>query len=657
MTGDFDFTEFLSIGDFDIIIGGIGELAARLPDAMRTEKAALFHYVQADHDSYYLLSHHDIYDLAGWRHDLGQMRSLIETMPTALTVGMAPEENVHDLVQRISASVTPTVVIRSDAVAGVLAGNLADELRSAHPDEVVRIDEDERPGYGDPVIRRTPHLDAPDTLPTGGGSVIRVAVRIDEQAMAEEEYGTDVVIEAPESVRQVTVQVELVASSHFAIDGPAEQNIVIYRDQPTAGPASFVVTVVGNPPRRPAGMLALIKYRGRPCGHVSRAWDWSAGRPEAPPLPGYAVAAASLPIHVDTIRPEITVTITAPVADGQHFFCGVQTSLVAGYESRPSQEFGLPMNAATFVTNALTGVIDGTATPRKRRRNLTEVGYRFWKAAPPNFQEMMWAIFDAGATPASLYIATAEPNLPWELMIPHRNIGGVFQERKPLGLEFAIGRWTRGDAASPPQRMPLRNSFVVAPRYQSTRVLMSAEDEVAFVMGHLNGSRIVPATVDDLDEHFATNWASLLHFVCHGAAENGSDPAIYLDEDEPLRSDGLFPLSGFKTLCRRRAPVVFLNACEAGLTVPALVGSAGFPAAFGDLGARAIVAPLWPVDDRLAHQVAMELYERALSPDAPPVAEILRQIRVEAYEKDDADTYAAYAFYGDPLATLEMVPA
>ena len=49
------------------------------------------------------------------------------------------------------------------------------------------------------------------------------------------------------------------------------------------------------------------------------------------------------------------------------------------------------------------------------------------------------------------------------------------------------------------------------------------------------------------------------------------------------------------------------------------------------------------------------IYEEALRPGAKPVAEILRSIRARAYAEDDADTYAAYSFFGDPLAKLELV--
>ncbi len=74
-------------------------------------------------------------------------------------------------------------------------------------------------------------------------------------------------------------------------------------------------------------------------------------------------------------------------------------------------------------------------------------------------------------------------------------------------------------------------------------------------------------------------------------------------------------------------------------------------------GARAVLALLRLVDDRQAHGIAMRLYRAALEPDAPPIAEILRRIRERAYKEDDADTYAAYVFYGDPLARLSLVPA
>jgi len=89
--------------------------------------------------------------------------------------------------------------------------------------------------------------------------------------------------------------------------------------------------------------------------------------------------------------------------------------------------------------------------------------------------------------------------------------------------------------------------------------------------------------------------------------------------------------------------------------VPSLSGGSGFPRSFGNLGAHAILAPLWPVSDALAHDVALNLYKAAVKPDAPSIASILRDIRRKGYEDKDADTFAAFCFYGDPNARLELV--
>jgi CHAT domain-containing protein len=98
-------------------------------------------------------------------------------------------------------------------------------------------------------------------------------------------------------------------------------------------------------------------------------------------------------------------------------------------------------------------------------------------------------------------------------------------------------------------------------------------------------------------------------------------------------------------------PMVFLNACEIGRPEPALVGVEGFAKSFIALGARCVIAPLWSVKDSIAHQVATEFYQRMSQEPGLPLAAILRDIRRKAYEEDGGeDTYAAYTFYGDPLA-------
>lgn len=106
----------------------------------------------------------------------------------------------------------------------------------------------------------------------------------------------------------------------------------------------------------------------------------------------------------------------------------------------------------------------------------------------------------------------------------------------------------------------------------------------------------------------------------------------------------------------KRRPMVFLNACEVGRPTVALAGIGGFAAAFLDLGASAVIAPLRSVKDTIAYKVAEKFYEAAVKPPKGKArkgfAERMREIRALAYDAATGeDTYAAYCFYGDPNAS------
>jgi len=86
---------------------------------------------------------------------------------------------------------------------------------------------------------------------------------------------------------------------------------------------------------------------------------------------------------------------------------------------------------------------------------------------------------------------------------------------------------------------------------------------------------------------------------------------------------------------------------------PALIGVGGFAEQFMILGASGVIAPLWSVKDSIAHQVAVQFYERVEREPDTPFAEILRDLRRKSYaDEGGEDTWAAYTFYGDPLAVL-----
>ena len=163
-----------------------------------------------------------------------------------------------------------------------------------------------------------------------------------------------------------------------------------------------------------------------------------------------------------------------------------------------------------------------------------------------------------------------------------------------------------------------------------------------------------------LDANVAAAKASLLHFTCHGVAQLEDDDgkrligvqAIQLEgTDQVLDSRSVRGLPSFQTFFRQR-PLVVLNACEVGRPAPALNGIGGLAGSFIDLGAAGVIAPLWSVEDEVAFKVATALYE-ALSVKPPSTfAEVMRSVRARAYIGDEigTDSYAAYCFYGDPMA-------
>lgn len=507
------------------------------------------------------------------------------------------------------------------------------------------------------TIRRTPHLDAPEEIDKAPASEFSVAVFVDSEELRSGESGEGIDLELPADVDAVDVGVLLQLTNHFEVaEGSEFATITISRDEEKSAKLEFKLRVVADPPGGEAAISALFTLRGRSCGHVARVWNWEVDAAKAPPVAPDAKAAVSMPLHVRGDQPDLSIFVTAPLNNGTDYQCAVQAPALKGYEKpTESQEFAVPQQGYAFMKTLLKALTDEKKTPEGRFRALLEVGNKAWEAAPENVRDVLWQMVEKGVPPKTINVASVETILPWELMIPRRTVNGKLESLGPLGVEFAVGRWTRGDGQGPPPSLKVTNSFVVAPSYPGHRAL-AFEKELQLIEEKLNGQRVEPATIADLDRRFEKDDASLLHFVCHGAAGIEDDDAIELEGPEPkLRAAEVETLEGFIRLCQAAHPLVFLNACSTGQMVPSLAGGAGFPRSFGTIGANAIIAPLWPVDDELARDVALELYKEALKSDAKPIAEILREIRSRGYQEKDADTFAAYCFFGDPQARLEFV--
>ena len=261
-------------------------------------------------------------------------------------------------------------------------------------------------------------------------------------------------------------------------------------------------------------------------------------------------------------------------------------------------------------------------------------------------------------------MCTEEPAIPWELMIPYRHTEAGTEYRQPLGVELAIGRWV-GDPSSDPRQGnphqaplqigPLATSVVIAPDYTSASlVLERAPAEVALVLDHLPGTRVTPARYDPIDAGLGATDAGLLHFVGHGRAESRGAHVLVLEGEETLSSTALRGMEGARSFGTRCHPVVFLNGCEVGRLKPALAGVDGFAKTLIRQGARGVIAPLWSVTDTVAHEVAAEFYDQHARHPDQALGKVFQAIRSRAYDPQGGqDSYAAYAFFGDPLSRAQ----
>jgi CHAT domain len=505
---------------------------------------------------------------------------------------------------------------------------------------------------GDPLIRRTPHLDAPKELPTEQGARFEVEIWADKAPARTGEESEDIVVDAPPDVQTIELGVLLITSPHLSVEEPYFQPLTVDRYAESSERIVFNVAISGEDAPGAASLTAQFFYRGRPSGRVRRRWTWPGGK--ALRADG---SSAGVPAHTNADEPDLTVLITDTGAG--RFACSVRDR-VSGRWTEPEEWEGIRDSVAPLVTGKLAQLVDRGRPAQKRRLALLTAGRAFWNAAPKPFRDALWELIDRSEREdvdgrASVYIASDEPLLPWEIMLPSRpRADGPDEERRlPLGAEFTVGRWVRGDAAPPPPTLPILDSLLLAAHYSKENQALDPTTEREVLERCFRGRQLEHVTWESLETKLQENAASLLHFVCHGAAQ-ADDSTLFLDEFEEWTSAELRENEGLKAACAERLPIVFLNACDGGRQSLGLgPGGLGFPRMFSELGARAVVAPLWPVTKSSAPVVAKEIYEQADADPDRPLADVLADLRRRSYEEEPfEDSWAAYCLFGDPLAKL-----
>jgi hypothetical protein len=544
-------------------------------------------------------------------------------------------------------------------------------------------------------LRRVPHMNLSPHGELEPGSSVEVSIWADRDEARDGERSTAIDPDAPADLQSLEVEVEFSFSAHFTSRSPRVGRITINRAEDRTNMIVFRLSVraaeellaLEEADRREAWIVARFRYEGRPAGKVERMPEialppepMAAATPDvlhrADPPPHDGDSQPVILVETQTRQPDLLVEVKRiRRSDSRNFLCRVSSPLLtrnewrlfvdsqtwksdlrdaAGVSSADSSgdvylPWSLSADSDKFVRDRMGEFVAPDLSPLELVTRLRGAGAEFFDAAPDNFRDFYWHLVDNGKKLRTISIVSEEPFIPWELMVPHR---GNETPGTAIGAEYLLGRWTDPNWTSGKQHLRLSDSLLVAPRYDGENALEHAQQEVAMVTGQFPGPDVQPAVLETLEAAFQNSTATLLHFACHGA-ESSTNQVILLEQRKKWISTQVRVMSGMRSFLGKRRTLVFLNACQVGRTTASLVGVGGFAAEFIRAGAIAVIAPLWSVVDSVAYDVARRFYEALELDRSRPLADIMREIRACAYDSDKPeDTYAAYCFYGDPLARL-----
>ncbi len=292
-------------------------------------------------------------------------------------------------------------------------------------------------------------------------------------------------------------------------------------------------------------------------------------------------------------------------------------------------------------------------------------GLEIQQHMPPEFWDLLRAVNAAAPGLPTVLFLSQDPFIPWELAVLDEPL--FDPEAAPfLGAQAVVGRWVQpGDRQTRPRLPPPaelevgRMSFVTGVYSGATapRRLKEAEAEVEELQAKFSQdgpadrvTRVDAKLKEILDCLRLDPGADLLHFSLHGRFDpSGLEDGLLLVDNKWLMP------SQVKGTNLRHGPFVFLNACQVGQGNDVLGVYAGMAEAFLFAGASAVVAPLWSVDDKVAHDIALSFYQATLRDGSDtPAAEVLRRERAKFNRDQQAATYLSYQFFGHPEMRLRL---
>ncbi|HEV2842592.1 MAG TPA: CHAT domain-containing protein [Chthoniobacterales bacterium] len=281
----------------------------------------------------------------------------------------------------------------------------------------------------------------------------------------------------------------------------------------------------------------------------------------------------------------------------------------------------------------------------------------FDELIPSDLQKVLWK---HRADITSIMVIAEEPFIPWELI--HLSAPGkpLSKETRFLG-QMGLVRWLH-EAGWPPNQLRISKDKAryVIPHYpHPDYVLPEAEKEYQFLEKEFTAKSVEPKSGVVRKLLSEPGSFDLLHFACHGVADQGNIANAQLLMEGRVEA-GQYILDYFSATTAEAhadlksegaAPIVVLNACQAGRAGYKLTGIGGFARAFLRRGAGAFIGTLWSVGDSPARAFTEEFYLRLKS--GRTIAEAAVEAREKARTDGDA-TWLAYVVYGHPHAKLNV---
>lgn len=291
------------------------------------------------------------------------------------------------------------------------------------------------------------------------------------------------------------------------------------------------------------------------------------------------------------------------------------------------------------------------------QRRLRSIGERIFDDLLP--EELRKRLRQIHASPARvLQIISDEPWIPWELLRP--------EAEDPVAAtswceRFELARWLIGRQVPAGEIRIRRLACVEAADAVEKDLLPGAVEDRRYLSSvsaetEIEDLSVASASLDDVGALLDRGEIDLWHFSGHPSPQGAQSEA---DGIRLLQQTTLLPADFDRERRRRiaaRRPLVFLNVAGAGRQHWKLAGLAGWVEVWiRGSHCGAFLAPLYAIDDQLAHLFSRTFYEAVRRGETVGRA-ALEARRIVQGKSPESSAWMAYSVYAHPNARVVFQP-